>query len=71
MARKKKELRKFELIIKYICPYKNKIGIAVLNEYDFDFGSQDCDLCGSHGHLSIDVKCEHCRRHHEIDLRSW
>jgi hypothetical protein len=32
--------------------------------------SDDCEMCGSHGDVSIDVKCK-CGKRHDIELHSW
>lgn len=33
-------------------------------------GESECELCGSHGNVSVDFKCE-CGKSHEVELRSW
>jgi hypothetical protein len=43
------------------------------NELDYCLhsGESECEMCGSHGNVSIDVKCENCNKIHEITLKDW
>lgn len=33
--------------------------------------SQDCELCGSHGEIDVDVECLGCHRMIMIKVREW
>ena len=43
---------------------------TVVNAHDFTFGEQECELCGSHGSLEVDIKCK-CGKTHTVELKSW
>lgn len=69
------EITNFTITIEYECPKTNQMVTKVIkNIYDLelDYSSDDCELCGSHGHIAIDINnCTSCKKHHEISVRSW
>jgi transcription elongation factor Elf1 len=69
--RKRKEIRNYQLSLNFKCPNTGKEVISVLSNDDFEFSSQDCDICGSHGYLTVNVKCYQCNKNHELYLRDW
>lgn len=51
------------------CP-KCKIKSEV-NTEDIYFDFKSCDICGSHGYISVDFICTNCSHESEIFLREW
>ena len=72
---KKKELEdiEFNTKIKSIRIYCGKLKKTVVIPWEncrIDALESPCDLCGSHGHKSIEVRCK-CGMEHEIEVQSW
>ena len=46
---------------------------SIVDAYDFNFGEQECELCGSHGHLLIKNQiCPYCKRKmSELIINDW
>jgi len=40
-------------------------------DYKIHSSESECEMCGSHGSVSVDVHCNNCNQDHEIDLKSW
>ena len=58
--------------VKFKCGACEKIVTAKVNEWDFSSGSGMCDICGSHGHISVTLTCPKCKyTHHYVELSSW
>ena len=57
------------ILVSWYCRESGVQTIAV-SEHDFYQDSSSCELCGSHGYLSVDVKCR-CGKTHEIEIKSW
>ena len=39
-------------------------------KYSISATSQECDMCGSHGSVTMYVDCE-CGKTHDIEINSW
>lgn len=59
------------IYIKVTCPKTSKEVLVKISEYDFNHSDQECELCGSHGEISVDYKCMECGESHEYEIRSW
>ena len=57
------------IMIKFYCRKSGRQSVEV-SRHAFSFGEQECEMCGSHGHLNVDVKCG-CGKTHNIELKSW
>jgi len=57
--------------VEYLCSKCEKTFKARISEHDISSWSQDCELCGSHGSMEIDVDCEGCGKHVSFEIRSW
>ena len=55
--------------VEFTCSEAGKQTVDV-SVHDIMASHQECDLCGSHGGITVDVKCA-CGDYHEIDIRSW
>lgn len=51
------------------CPTCGIVEIPLENIY-FSGTSQDCEVCGSHGEVTLITKCI-CGEHIEIELSGW
>jgi hypothetical protein len=47
----------------------NQTSTVEVPEDAFSFSSDPCDLCGSHDHLSVTVRCPICGERKEIVMR--
>lgn len=71
MGRKKKvEFTLNQIKVDFDCSVCGKQEVVV-SAYDFHYGEQECELCGSHGSLSVDIKCPHCGSSGEIEIDSF
>ncbi len=53
-----------------LCPTLNK-NVTLTSDYSFSSHESECELCGSHGEMSVYVlKCE-CGKTHDIEISSW
>lgn len=43
------------------------------NREDFSVSgsSEDCEICGTHGYVSVSLKCNECGTQLTIELESW
>jgi ribosomal protein S27E len=57
--------------IKVKCPVTGKEVDIKLSEYDISSTSQECEICGSHGDVTVNFKCTECNETHEHEIRSW
>lgn len=69
------ETRKYARPLKMVnamfyCPKLEKNVSVRSEELEWDFGEDDCELCGSHGHLAVEFKCK-CGGTHRVELRDW
>lgn len=64
----KKKLESKLVGIKIFCPKMEKE--IEVSEYSFSAHESECELCGSHGEISVYVKCE-CGSNHDIEIDSW
>lgn len=71
MKRKTKEVKKEAklLEITILCPVLNKE--VKCDNYSFSSSEQECELCGSHGSISIYIYGCECGKYHDIELSSW
>jgi hypothetical protein len=54
--------------IKFHCAYLEKeVEVDAAHFAGFE---QECDCCGSHGDVTVSVRCE-CERWHTITLTTW
>lgn len=49
-----------------------------LEEHDYEFNKfsvssseNECETCGSHGYVELEVKCASCKKDIELDIKSW
>lgn len=71
MGKKKKiEFTLSKVKIEFVCSQCGKQE-AEVSVHDFSASDQECELCGSHGHISVDIKCPKCKSYSEIELQSW
>jgi hypothetical protein len=69
MGKKLKDESKIVGII-YFCDNLKK-EIVHKNVDDVTASSQECEICGSHGSISLFIiNCE-CGKSHDIDIKSW
>lgn len=59
------------LSVVILCPTLKK-EISIMNDnYTINGAEWECDLCGTHGNVTLEiVKCE-CGKRHEILIREW
>lgn len=59
-----------KIFIEYTCDGKEvstEITVDSINSSE-----SECELCGSHGHMSIDiVTCPGCGKYHTIEVKEW
>ncbi len=67
MAKKTVELNSMN--VTFTCSEAGKQTVYV-SEHDFMSLNQECELCGSHGNITVDVKCA-CGETHSIEIKSW
>lgn len=65
---KKKDESKVVGIVIYCDNLKKEVIIKGIE--DLSSSSQECEICGSHGSISLYTKCE-CGEYHDIEIRSW
>jgi len=66
---KKKEVLLESIIINFTCDGVG--GGVTVNADDFHSSESECDLCGSHGHMTVDFKCTVCKDYHTIEMKEW
>lgn len=65
---KKEEVKMMGVVI--FCPTLNK-NITLTENYSISAHEGECEMCGSHGEISMFVtKCE-CGKSHDIEISSW
>ena len=58
--------------VRFRCGSCGKISTVKVIGYDFHSSESECDLCGSHGSVSVDLICLKCGYQHlDFDLNSW
>jgi hypothetical protein len=61
-----------KISISYMCSKTNKVYTVKVTEHEIKTSSGECDLCGEHGHVSIEIKkCPGCGKYEWIELKSW
>jgi len=71
MATKKQKHEMTGLFIKVKCPVKNTEVTVELKGDEVSGTAQECDICGSHGSVSIYFQCPACKEYHDIEIKSW
>ena len=72
MARGKKiEFELKGIKVSFNCNKCEKIQIVEIDRYSFSHWESPCELCGSHGGISIDVTCPDCKTTREIEISSF
>jgi len=56
--------------LKIYCEKLDKEIMVDIKNCFWDSGQSECEVCGSHGNVSVDFKCE-CGKDHEVELKSW
>lgn len=56
--------------VSWHCGYLDKDFSSEVEDMDFYSSESECDLCGSHGSTTVEVKCE-CGNSHTLTIRSW
>jgi hypothetical protein len=67
--KKKTEASLTKMTVYYTCD-----GIpssADFDSYDLSSSESECDLCGSHGSMTLSFKCPQCENHHNFELKEW
>jgi len=68
-----KRIKKYKdaklLCLKYICPKLNKE--MTTDRIFIRSNSGECELCGSHGSIYVEILYCECGIYHEINLESW
>lgn len=70
MAKKKEAKKEPKLVtLTFECP---KVGEVVIEakEIFWQHADQECELCGSHGHVKAEFRCE-CGGRHTVEIESW
>jgi len=72
MARGKKiEFTLESITVKFHCSKCDKSHRVKVDEFAFNHWSSPCELCGSHGELSVDVKCPGCGTSRSIEISGY
>ncbi len=59
-----------KILIEYTCAGKEVK--AEIESHNISSSESECDLCGSHGSLSIDIPtCPGCGTYHTITVKEW
>ena len=67
--KKKIELNKL-VGLKIYCENLDKEILVNIDKCYFNSSESECELCGSHSYISIDVNCE-CGKEHTITIKNW
>ena len=71
-AKKRDDACKINKIeITYFCGYLEKEFTKEIDVYDISATNDPCEMCGSHGSVSIEINECDCGHYHEIDIQSW
>ena len=58
--------------VRFKCGFCKKISTIKVDGHDFSSSESDCELCGSHGSVSVDLKCPKCGYQHlDFELNGW
>ena len=68
MAKKVKDESKVTGIVYFCDVLKKEVVTKDINS--LTASEQECEVCGSHGSITLFVKCE-CGKFHDIEIRSW
>lgn len=64
----KKRAEFISIKVKCVC---GKVGDLTGNETDFTGCDDECEMCGSHGRVTVGFVCPKCKKYHDIELSSW
>jgi hypothetical protein len=72
MRKQKDNTKLLGLSVEFSCNGNTHVHHIDLNG-DFIYSHEDeCEMCGSHGRVYVDVVCPHCKKgSHEITLNEW
>lgn len=65
------ELNKVKMTLSYVCPKTEKAVNILIEGHQFYSSESPCEMCGSHGSVSITFDCKECGKNHEIEINSW
>ena len=68
-TRKKGEAKFLNLTAE--CGYCEKEVILKAEELGFSGYSSDCELCGSHGDVTISFNCPNCDKYQSVEVCCW
>jgi len=60
-----------ELLVKAKCSKTGKEFTVPVGIWDIYASEQECELCGSHGEMTVDIHCPECGQTHSHTLKSW
>ena len=66
-----KKITVYEILCTYDCPNTGEKITVGLDEYCFKAWSGECELCGSHGDIKIELPRCSCGKIHEIVAKEW
>lgn len=66
-AKVKVELKK----LSFNCVNCNKDVEIEAKEASFGASSGECELCGSHGSVTVYVSCPECKKSYDIEVYEW
>ncbi len=68
-----KQIEQWNLTLTYTCPNTGNKVIIDVNPDDFNSSESPCEMCGSHGGVSLSLyTCHECKQNHgSIDITSW
>lgn len=68
---KKVETELLKLSARVKCGYCGQKVTAVFDAHDIEAGESPCELCGSHGSVSLDLVCPKRNKQLTVTLREW
>ena len=71
MATKKITHEFIELLVKAKCSKTGKEFTVSVGQWDIYSHEQECEICGSHGEMTVDIHCPECGQTHSHVLKSW
>ena len=71
MSIKRKEIKLEKITLTISCEYCNNKNDIIVNGDDFDGSESDCETCGSHGSVSVFIKCPSCGKMEDVIINSW
>lgn len=59
------------LTLIFECPHCRAKFDLPSDRVEFYHHDDPCELCGSHGEISIDVTCNECKKEFEVEISAW